>query len=149
MDETAAGKTIRLIIDSNLENVFLIGLSIQGLCSYAPFNEVEAYQVQLAVVEAINNVIKHAYEEQSHHTVELSVSLYWNRMIFVILDRGKKFSGFPRKELKFDSQDLQSLPEGGMGLFIIQNVMDEITYESDQGINILKMIKYFKNPSKP
>ena len=149
MDETAEGKAIRLIIDNNLENVFLIGLSIQGLCSYAPFNEVEAYQVQLAVVEAINNVIKHAYGEQSHHTVELSVSLHWNRMVFVVLDRGKKFSDFPKQELKFDSQDLQSLPEEGMGIFIIQNVMDEIQYQSDQGINLLKMVKYFKNPSKP
>lgn len=149
MDETAVGKTIRLIIDNNLENVFLIGLSIQGLCSYAPFNEVDAYQVQLAVVEAINNVIKHAYGEQSHHTVELSVSLHWNRMVFVVLDRGKKFSDFPKQELKFDSQDLQSLPEEGMGIFIIQNVMDEIQYQSDQGINLLKMVKYFKNPSKP
>lgn len=149
MYETSGGKTIRLIIDSHLENVFLIGLSTHGLCSYAPFSEVEAYQVQLAVVEAINNVIKHAYEEQSHHDVELSVSLYWDRMVFVVLDRGKKFSDFPKKELQFDSQDLQSLPEGGMGLFIIQNVMDEIKYQSDQDINMLTMIKYFKNPSKP
>ncbi len=146
MSEIDSGKTIRLTIDSNLENVFLIGLSIQGLCSHAPFNEVEAYQVQLAVVEAVNNVIKPAYEEPSRHDVELSVSLHRNRMVFVVLDRGKKYSDIPKKELQFDSQDIQSLPEGGMGLIIIQNVMDEIKYQSDQGINMLKMVKYFQNP---
>jgi serine/threonine-protein kinase RsbW len=149
MHETARGKTIRLIIDNHLEDVFLIGLSTQALCSYAPFNEVEAYQVQLAVVEAVTNVIRHAYEEESNQDVELSVSIHWNRMVFQVLDRGKKIPDFSKKELEFDSQVLQSVPEGGMGLFIIQNVMDEITYQSDQGLNILTMIKYFKNPSKP
>ncbi|MDD3581541.1 MAG: hypothetical protein PHW74_11025 [Desulfobacca sp.] len=42
---------IELAIASRLENIGLVGLAVQAFCSYLGFSEVEAYQLQLGVVE--------------------------------------------------------------------------------------------------
>lgn len=137
-------KSIRLAIESRLENVFLIGLAIKAFCSDAPFTEVEAYEIELAVVEAVNNAIKHAYESQPGHTVELNVTIQTDRISFEICDTGKKLKSIGYAELNFDPDDLETLPENGMGLYLIQKIMDEISYEMISDRNKLKMTKYFK-----
>ena len=147
MPQAAAAKTIKLTIACHLEDIFLIGLATQAFCTYAPFSEVEAYQVQLAIEEAVANSIEHAYgTQQPEAEVELWVSFYLDRVVFQVRDRGLTMPGLPRKELEFDPSDRQSLPEGGMGLYIIQSVMDEVNYSSTQGVNDLTMVKFFKNP---
>lgn len=43
--------------------------------------------------------------------------------------------------LDFDPGDIQSLPESGMGLQIIHEIMDEVDYRSDAGVNRLSLMK--------
>jgi serine/threonine-protein kinase RsbW len=41
----------------------------------------------------------------------------------------------------FDPTDLLEIPEGGMGLSLIASVMDEVTYRSDDGQNVLTLLR--------
>ncbi|MBF0227191.1 MAG: ATP-binding protein [Desulfobacterales bacterium] len=137
-------KTIKLTIDSYLENVFWIGLAVRSFCSYFYFNEVESCQIELSVVEAVTNSIKHAYQMQPMGKVDVIVSIDDRSIIFDICDKGKTMMTFEKATLEFDPQDIESLPEGGMGLYIIQNTMDEVIYKQINGMNILTLIKYLK-----
>jgi serine/threonine-protein kinase RsbW len=144
-----AARRIKLVINSALENVSLVGMTINKICSVIPLSEVEAYQAELCVVEACTNAIKHSYSHQPHHEVEVVVAVYFDRITFAISDTGKTMERRETPALDFDPNDLDSLPEGGMGLFIMNNVMDKVDYSSSHGKNTLAMTKFFAaNESK-
>ncbi|MCZ7603337.1 MAG: hypothetical protein M5R37_10725 [Melioribacteraceae bacterium] len=45
--------------------------------------------------------------------------------------------------MEYDPEDIENLPEGGMGLYIIDQLMDEISYKVLDGVNIFSMKKKF------
>jgi serine/threonine-protein kinase RsbW len=139
-------KEIKVIIESDLKNVFLISTVIGKLCSLAPFSSIEAFQLELCVAEAVNNTIKHAYNNEPNHQVEITFTLDPNRLTFEICDTGRAMDakylaqkGTP--SFIFDPDDLANLPEGGMGLSIISEIMDEVLYVTAGGRNKLILIK--------
>lgn len=138
---------IKFSIDSRLGHIGLVGLAVQALCSYAGFNDVEAFQIQLCVVEAVTNVVKHAYGAQAGHEVVVAVSLHPEEISFRIMDTGKTMKPLSREPLAFDPTNLATIPEGGLGLHIIQTVMDEVDYQTADGTNILTMHKNLRKMS--
>jgi serine/threonine-protein kinase RsbW len=147
MKPPGEAKGIKLTIDSHLEHIGLVGLAVQGLCSYVGFSEVEAYQIQLCVVEAVTNVVKHAYGAQAGHEVRVEVTLNPDRISFRIMDEGKTMKPLSREPLEFAPTNLAAIPEGGLGLHIIQTVMDEVDYQTADGTNILTMHKNLRKMS--
>ncbi|OPY72951.1 MAG: Serine-protein kinase RsbW [Syntrophorhabdus sp. PtaU1.Bin058] len=143
MHDILLPKKITFLIDSSLNNVSLVGVAVRGICNYLSISEKDTYYLELCVVEAVNNVIKHAYDSEAGHAVAISITCSNNDMTFEISDSGKKMTGQWPCSLDFDSEDLCSIPEHGMGLFIIDSVMDEVTYRSDCDKNTLTMHKYF------
>jgi serine/threonine-protein kinase RsbW len=135
-------KTITLTISSALDNVALVGTSINKMCALARMNDEDAYKMELCVVEACNNAIEHAYENQEDKQVEVTVTFYEDRVIFTVSDVGKSNNNAAPPELSYDPTDIENLPEGKMGLFIISQVMDEMCYETIENKNVFTMVKY-------
>lgn len=136
-------KKITLLIDSKLDNVSLVGVAIRGICDYLSLSEIDTYYLELCVVEAVNNAIKHAYNSESGNTVEIDIACSSNEITFEISDRGRKMAVHRPRCFDFNAEDLLVIPEHGMGLYIIDSVMDEVTYRSDGDKNTLTMCKYF------
>jgi len=147
MPEPASQKTITFLIDSRLENVSLAGVAVRGICNYLSLSEIDTYYLELCVVEAVNNAIKHAYDYEDGHAVEVSIAYSNREVTFNISDTGRKMDLYGPRCLDFDPDDLSMLPEHGMGLYIINSVIDEVTYLSDGGKNTLTMRKrlHYKN----
>ena len=136
-------KEIKLIIDSDLANVSLIGMAVNKICTQIPLDKIEAYQIETCVVEAVTNVIKHAYKNETGHDVAVSIKLHPDRITFLVCDTGKAMAPKQPAELEFDPDDLENLPEGGMGLFIIHKIMNAVSYKTIENRNVLTMTKIF------
>jgi serine/threonine-protein kinase RsbW len=139
---------IKMIIDSDIENVSLIRKIISRLCEFTPFSRTEAFYVGLCVVESVNNAIKHAYGNELGHQVEIIFALHSNRLILEISDTGRSMDPkyLPSKGelfIEFNPDDMDSLPEGQMGLAIINEVMDQVAYTTSEGVNKLTLTKNF------
>ncbi|HLA26548.1 MAG TPA: hypothetical protein VJZ49_01495 [Syntrophales bacterium] len=78
-NEKREAKRIRLTVDSRLEEVFLVGLAVRGICAYKSLSEMDTSQMEACVVEVVNNAIKHSYHLQPGHTVDIPISLYTER----------------------------------------------------------------------
>jgi serine/threonine-protein kinase RsbW len=138
------GRAIRFVIESRLENVALAGRAAAALSVYSGLSEVEAAQIELCVVEAANNCIRHAYSLEPGHEVDVSWSFRDGRLEIGIADEGTPIpGGLQPKTFDFDPDDIAGLPEGGMGLYIINSVMDELEYRTAGGRNVLIMKKTF------
>lgn len=126
-----------------MANVRLLGLAVHAFCVYLNFDDTEAYQTQLALVEAVTNIIRHAYDGQPDSEVEVTVTLYPQCLSLQVVDTGRPLLALNPKVLEFDPSDHSHLPEGGMGLLIMQQVMDRVAYRRVGPSNILTMEKDF------
>ncbi|MDE2058957.1 MAG: ATP-binding protein [candidate division NC10 bacterium] len=143
-------RRITLAITSDLQNVPLIGQAIQRLCSLAPLSDVESHQIALCVVEAVNNAIVHAYDREAAHEIEVIFGQYSDRLIVQICDAGRTMDPkhlVPQtaSPFDFDPHCLERLPERGLGLAIIRKTMDEVTYTTSHGKNILTLTRFLKS----
>jgi serine/threonine-protein kinase RsbW len=132
---------ITLSIESQFDNVFLIGLAINRIASSIPVSEQAAFEMELAVVEAVNNAIEHAHDHQRNRQITVRLQLRSDFVQFQIIDRGAP--------IDFDaamaaSPNLESAGEleRGRGLSIIRALMDEVRYERRHESNHITLVKY-------
>jgi serine/threonine-protein kinase RsbW len=106
------------------------------------FSDKDVYNIQLATDEAASNIIEHAYENQPDGILELSCGMKGDTITIILIDRGESFdpSEIPLPDLKADLSDRKI---GGLGIFLMRKLMDEVHYEPkpDQS-NVLTMIKH-------
>lgn len=137
-------KTIE--INSNLEEVAIVGQSCRSLAQSLHLNETKVYEVELAVVEAVTNCIEHAYNLESGNSILIKFEVSENDLIISIQDYGCYWENFKdqiNKEspFEFNPLDIDSLPEGGMGVALLFQLMDEVSYQREGNINTLKIKK--------
>ncbi|HPF58979.1 MAG TPA: ATP-binding protein [Candidatus Competibacteraceae bacterium] len=132
-------KTLMLEIDSRLDCVALVGISIRALCLEYGADEMTAYQVQTSTVEAVNNTIIHAYSNQSGHPVWIRWSLADKRLTIQVSDEGMTMRQLP--------PDIEPEPdaESGRGWWIMRQWMDSAEYMTDSGRNTLVLSKSISN----
>ncbi len=111
-------------------------------------DRISSYHLELCVVEAVTNVTRHAYGSEAGNRVEVDILFCRDRLTFKVCDSGKRMELSKVQPLVFDPLKVETLPERGMGVFILKSLMDEISYEVVDGRNILTMSKYL-GPGKP
>ena len=134
---------IKLIIKSNFDNVSLIGVTVHQLCTYYYSDEVFASEIEIGLVEACNNVIEHSYQGKNDKIVEVSLKFFKDKLNIRLSDYGIFIDKHLKPKLEYDPDDIDNLPEGGMGLYLIYNIMDELEYSCSKKKNSLYMTKYF------
>lgn len=136
---SGAPRQVVLRCDSRLENVEFIGRAVRALCATAGLAARECAHVELAFVEAANNVIRHAYHGEPGHPVQIVFTFDGAAIGLDVIDEGTPMPPRPSPVLDFDPADIPSLPEGGMGLYLIHSVMDQVEVLREDGRNVLRM----------
>jgi serine/threonine-protein kinase RsbW len=133
-------------IESDFEEVSHLGQTIHKLVAIAGMGEVDSARVELGVVEALNNVIEHAYQLQPNHKIKVILESSKNYIVIHIIDTGIAM-GQSLPSIEDNQQELkehivrEDIPEGGWGLVLIKSIMDEVSYKSENGINHLTLLK--------
>ena len=105
------------------------------------FSDKDVYNIQLATDEAASNIIEHAYEKITDGVLELSCGVRDELITIVLTDHGESFdpSEIPLPDLKADLSDRKI---GGLGIFLMRKLMDEVHYEAKTDkSNVLTMTK--------
>jgi serine/threonine-protein kinase RsbW len=105
------------------------------------FTDKEIYSLQLAADEAASNIIEHAYEGISNADIDITCNMYGDTLTITMLDTGISFNPSKVKQpnLKADLSDRQI---GGLGVYLMRKLMDEVRYESNSRTgNLLTMTK--------
>jgi serine/threonine-protein kinase RsbW len=108
-----------------------------------PLEECSAFLV--AVGEICNNVIKHAYAGQSGQPIAIALSAFPDRLIIDVEDEGAPYD--PRG---YRPPDLDTVPEGGMGLFLVRRSVDEVAFDTARPRGTRwTLVKYRAKPVVP
>lgn len=134
---------LSLKIDSDLASVELVAGIVRAVCS-GSLGEEALNDLEIGIVEAINNVIKHGYSGQKGSSVEISVGLRKDRVVIDIIDQAPPMPEGKLDQARahdLDTKEIADLPEGGMGLSLIRMTMDDVRYSSQDGSNRLTLTK--------
>lgn len=127
-------ETIKMEITSNPEYVGIIRLTTSGIANKIGFSIDDIEDMKVAVSEACTNAIKHSNDDIFY----ITYTMLENGLTIEISDKGEGYNieNIPQP-------DLENPKENGLGLFIIQTLMDDVSIESieNQG-TIIKMTKY-------
>ena len=133
-------------IESRLEDVPLLGTLVNALCKSVKLSLVDSNHVEVCIVEAANNAIRHAYHDAPGHFVELVVNLLPDQLIFDICDSGSSASpeimhADRRHTLDAHIDLVEQLSESGRGLAIMRELMDSFEYMPGTARNRLRLTK--------
>ena len=97
-------------------------------------------QLNLAIEEAVFNVMKYAYPPEVNGTVSIDATISDKGLKFVISDNGIPFDPTAKAEVD-TSLSAEERGIGGLGIHLIRQIMDSINYEYIDGRNILTLLK--------
>lgn len=104
-------------------------------------SEVETHKIVLAVDEVCANLIIHSHRCNANESIELSVEFTDdNRTIFEIKDHGTAFNITKYEEPSL-TEIIRSKKKGGIGLMLVNRIMDKIEFYQDKGYNICRLTK--------
>jgi len=107
------------------------------------FSGDDTHELTLAIDEALANVIKHGYQSRDDQPIELTLKSVRTPegtpgLSIVVRDYGRQVD-----PTTIHGRDLNEVRPGGLGVHIIQTVMDEVEYSCPSGGGMqLRMVKY-------
>ena len=96
--------------------------------------------LNLVMEEMVSNIIFYAYPEGKTADIELAAESHGKELTFVLTDRGKMFDPTAKEDADPDVNPMDR-DIGGMGIYIVKNIMNEVTYQRLEGKNLLTMKK--------
>mgnify|MGYP005750771797 FL=1 len=107
-------------------------------------SEIDRHQVTLAVEEVCANLIIHSHGCNPQDKINLEIKDAPEKIIFEISDQGEAFN-----ILEYEAPDLKKVildkRKGGLGIILVKKIMDEIEFESNNGTNTCRLIKWFRS----
>lgn len=133
-------ETICLTLPARYRYLKLIGDCLEALLETIPDRlekEQLVYGVKLAVHEIANNIIEHAYgQEQGEIQLTLHLDPLTHYFTAHLYDTGRVFTPGTRTD-----PNLDEIQESGYGLFLAEQLLDEVTYQRQPDGNHWRLAK--------
>ena len=122
-------------ISNNLNEIVVLASFIEELGE-----ELSLPNINLALEEAVANIIMYAYPPKEQHIILLKVTSTEKQLIFLLTDKGASFDPTQVEEVDI-TLPIEERPIGGLGIFLIRSIMNEISYQRIDNENRLIMKK--------
>lgn len=141
------GDVIQLKLPSRPDYLGVARLTVSGVANRLGFSYEDIEDIKLAVGEACSNAVKHAYQEgDKSAAIHLECHVHHDRLRIVVTDEGRGLDSAPAADQLaplYAGKDIDELDEGGLGLYLIHTLMDEVEIRSDNGVSV-SMTKYVR-----
>jgi len=133
-------KRWELTVDGRFGNLATIADFVVKAARASGLDERATFEVQMAVDEACTNIIQHSYRGEGRGEIALRCELADGDFVVTIRDRGRPFNpeAVPLPDL---TSSLAKRREGGLGLYFMRQLMDEVRFRFDAKSNELTMVK--------
>lgn len=134
-----------LTMKNRIEEVGRLPQFLDSLCEATGCDDTLSFNLNLALEEAVVNVINYAYpKDGNEYPFTLDVRAVKENegttLVFTLTDRGTPFD--PTKAADADTTlSAQDRPIGGLGIFLVRRLMDSVSYQYVDGSNVLTMTK--------
>ncbi len=133
-------ETLEISLVNDLKEITRVAEQIDEFCTAQDITSEVAYAVNLALDEILTNTISYGYDDDEPHRIEITVGLEAEDLAIVIVDDSAAFdlSNAPTPDI---GASLDERPLGGLGLFLVHQMMDSVEYRREEGRNIVTLKK--------
>lgn len=129
-----------LTLDNDVKQVEKLATFVDGVCEEMGFDMALTMQLNLAIEEAVVNVMNYAYPAGTTGKIDIEAQANDVRIKFTITDSGIPFDPTAKEEID-TSLSAEERPIGGLGIHLVRQLMDSINYERTNGHNVLTLRK--------
>jgi anti-sigma regulatory factor (Ser/Thr protein kinase) len=137
---------VKLTLPNDLDFLPAVLAFARELAVICGFDEGEVNKIEVALEEAVTNIIRHSLSSDKTLFFDLEIMPFQSGMEFCLHDMGRPFD--EKETEQYDpARVLQEHEVRGLGSFLIRKLMDVVEYQAlgNKGKR-LRMIKYFQNP---
>lgn len=133
--------TEALLITNELNQLILLEDFLGKVAAEHNLNGQLLMNLKLAMEEAVTNVILYAYPGEKNKDISISLSYNDKELRIVITDSGIAFDPMnkPDPDLSLPPDER---PIGGLGIYLVKQLMTDVTYHRSGDKNILTMVKH-------
>ena len=130
----------KLVIKNDIAEICKLAIFIEELSEELALTPELTFNLNLVLEEAVSNVILYAYGEEKQKEITLLANMSDNNLTFVLTDYGKEFdpTKVPDADVTLSAEEREI---GGLGIFLIRQIMDTVEYQRMDGKNVLIMGK--------
>ena len=129
-----------ITLTNNIDDVPKLAEFVEIVCEAVGFDMSTSMSLNLAMEEAVVNVMNYAYPTGTIGNVNITAEANDEQLKFVISDNGKPFDPTTKSEVD-TTMSVEDRPIGGLGIHLIRQIMDSINYERTGGMNVLTLRK--------
>ena len=135
-----------ITLTNDIEQVPQLADFVDMVCEEVGMDMAVAIQMNLAMEEAVVNVMSYAYPADTVGDVTIEAVTIADQLQFTITDCGTPFDPTAKEDVD-TTLSAEERPIGGLGIHLVRQLMDSITYERIDGKNVLTLRKKFDKPS--
>jgi serine/threonine-protein kinase RsbW len=127
------GREYEICVSSQFLNLAAIAEFVSERAQLAGLSEDQVFDIQMAVDEACTNAMEHAYDGQPDGQVRVCCYVERDEFVVRVTDYGRSFD--PATIAPPDlSVPLEERQIGGLGLFLMKQLMDRVEYRADEKV---------------
>ena len=130
----------RITIDNDIKQISRLEGFVNGIASRHGLSATDASAINLALEEAVTNVVLYAYPKGQRGRIDLDSTFVDGHLEFALSDSGVEFDPTKAPDINVDAS-VEERPIGGLGIHLVRTIMDSVRYERKGGKNILRMTK--------
>ena len=129
-----------LVIENDISEISKLAVFIDELSEEMNLTPELIFNLNLVLEEAVSNVMLYAYGEEKHKEISLMANMSDGNLVFVLTDSGKEFdpTKVPDADITLSAEEREI---GGLGIFLIRQIMDKVDYQRIEEKNVLTMRK--------
>ena len=134
--------SLRLTLRNSIDQISLLPAFVEEAVNASKLHPETAGHLNLALEEAVTNVILYAYPEGTAGEVSIEAAVSDSALSFIIIDSGTPFDPTAREEVDINAS-VQDRPVGGLGIHLVRQIMDDVRYERRGDKNVLIVTKNY------
>jgi sigma-B regulation protein RsbU (phosphoserine phosphatase) len=129
-----------IVLHNDIQQIPQLANFVEAIAQEKNLSQSMAMGINLALEEAVSNVIMYAYPKETDGLVDVEAILRKDSLEFNIIDSGVPFdpTAAPETDISLSAEDR---PIGGLGIHLVRQLMDSISYERKDEKNYLRMKK--------
>ena len=137
-------KNKKFVVENQIEELSSLADKIEQIAEEWELPQELAMNINLVIEEALSNIIFYAFADKNKHQIKVSVSADKNLLTIKIIDDGIPFNPLIHQQPDI-SMPAEKRPVGGLAIFLMSQIMDEMHYKRKENENMLTLKKALKN----
>ena len=139
MSQTALA-AIEIGLVNDLRQIAGVAAKIDDFCASREISPQAAYAVNLAIEELLSITIENGYQDDDPHRIEVILRQEGDTLAVIIVDDADPFDP-ARTTADSATPSLEQSPDAGLGLLLVNQMMDEVTHQRHADCNVTTLLK--------